>query len=226
MVINDDKALQLHPISEYLAAQSSSRGVLPNPMNVINAFKDFLLSPLAIAEVAGKGMWELIKIVWKTLVAWIVDAVPVSNWQRADRWVANLTLVIFGASYAGRLAMKGVGFGDWVDSVSLDAKKATEIYTTTLLFRVVWGIVGPWLGGFIALILVFPEFLLNLALSFPQLIIDLTIAVFNWLIDVLNEIVKQVIKAVVDLIKALVDELVKPFKAILDLLKKISGGIL
>lgn len=203
--------------------------MLPDLGNIIGAIKDFVLSPVEIAEVAGKGFWNLLKIIWSTLVDWIVSAIPETSWQRADRWVANLTLAIYGASYAGRLVMKGVGFGDWVSSVSLDAKRVTEAYTTTLLFRVVWGIVGPWLGGFVALILVFPEFLLNLVLSFPQLVIDLTVAFFNWIVDVLNEIVKQMVRAVVDLLKAIVTEFTKPFKAILDLvgdvLDALSGGI-
>lgn len=183
------------------------------------------MSPVSIVKVAAQGFWELITIIWDTLVDWVVGAIPTSNWQRADQWVANLTLIIYGGTYAGRIVMKGVGFGDWVNSLSLDARGVAEVYTSTLLFRVAWGVVGPWIGGFIALILVLPEFLLNLIKSLPQLVIDLVTAFFNWLIDVLNEIIKQIVKAVVDLIKALVDELIKPFKAILDIIEKIKDAV-
>lgn len=188
----------------------------------MDAFKDFLFDYRDMVKGVAEAFLELLGDVWSAFVDWLVRSVPEKNWRKADLWVANLTLFLFFGSYAHRFATRAVGFGDWVNSLSFDAPKMAETYSSILLFRVAWGVVGPWLGGFIALIMVFPEFLGRLAIEAPRFIWDLVEAHLRFLVALVNAFVVQVIKMQIRFIQSLVREFTRPLEAILKLLEKIK----
>lgn len=185
---------------------------LPSLSRVVDLLLELLRRSIMALLVLPRAVFYLSRDALRITLGWLGQNFPTASWRRVDNvmgkhWVVGTGGLIEGLRFVApgmvQLAVPQPG---------LSFKGTLGCYHGYVVGHYCYRIIGPFVSGVIATIVVAPEWLIRLAADTPALLVDLARSVLDWTSWGAEELAAEVGDILVDCLGGLATELTRPIR--------------